>query len=199
GAPRDHERERAREHGKPGGSLTHMATSYFHRGSYRGKFANHPTVGPPARNRDRFARGRRSDASGAQAATFANSSIVRVSPRRAGSTPAAVRTVSAPAGEPAQRARAERRVLRRWENAASMTANTCSRLAFVSGCSRRTRRTSAESTRGTGQKMPRPIVPARAALAYQATFADGTPYTRDPGSATIRSATSAWTMTRAVS
>ena len=57
------------------------------------------------------------------------------------------------------------------------------------------RRTSAESTFGTGQKTLREIVPARAASAYQAAFAEGTPYVREPGGAAIRSATSAWTMT----
>ena len=56
-----------------------------------------------------------------------------------------------------------------------MTAKTSCREALVAGGSRRTSRTSAESTFGTGQNTERPTDPALAAAAYQATFADGTP------------------------
>ena len=55
--------------------------------------------------------------------------------------------------------------------------------------------TSRESTFGTGQNTLRGTGPAGRAAANQASFADGVPYTRDPGGAHIRSATSAWTMT----
>ena len=55
--------------------------------------------------------------------------------------------------------------------------------------------TSRESTLGTGQNTLRGTVPADRAVAYQASLTDGAPYTRDPGGAHIRSATSAWTMT----
>ncbi len=52
-----------------------------------------------------------------------------------------------------------------------------------------------ESTLGTGQKTLRGTVPADRAAAYQASLADGAPYTRPPGPAHMRSATSACTMT----
>nr|KEP22536.1 hypothetical protein DA06_20230 [Georgenia sp. SUBG003] len=65
--------------------------------------------------------------------------------------------------------------MRRWAKAASTTAKTSSRVAVVAGGSRRVSRTSAESTLGTGQKTLREMVPARAASAYQAALADGTP------------------------
>ena len=55
--------------------------------------------------------------------------------------------------------------------------------------------TSRESTLGTGQNTLRGTVPAGRAVTYQASFTDGAPYTRDPGAAHIRSATSACTMT----
>src|SRR5690625_1219188 len=97
------------------------------------------------------------------------------SPLLVGSTPAARATRSARCGEPAQGARAARNVLRRWAKAASMQVNTSSRETAVVGGARRTRRTSAESTFGTGQKMLREMVPARVAEAYQAALAEGTP------------------------
>src|SRR5262249_38366631 len=55
--------------------------------------------------------------------------------------------------------------------------------------------TSFESTWGPGQTTRRGTVPAGRAAANQASFADGAPYTRLPGPAHIRSATSACTMT----
>src|SRR6202035_697652 len=124
----------------------------------------------------------------------ANSATVRASPRAPGSTPAARSASSALAGEPAQVARAARSVLRRWPKAASITAKTSSRLAVVGGGSRRVNATSLESTFGTGQKTDRGTVPASRAAAYQASLADGTPYTLLPGPAHILIATSACTM-----
>lgn len=78
-------------------------------------------------------------------------------------------------GEPAQPARAARRVLRRWANAASTTANTSLRVAVVRGGSRRTSETSPESTFGAGQKTLRPMAPDRFTSAYQLAFTEGTP------------------------
>ena len=60
----------------------------------------------------------------------------------------------------------------------------------------RSNATSPESTLGTGQNTDLGTEPALRAVAYQASLTDGMPYTRLPGPATIRSATSAWTMTR---
>ena len=77
-----------------------------------------------------------------------------------------------------------------------MTANTSSRDAVVAGGSRLVNATRRESTFGTGQNTVRGTGPAGRAAANQASFTDGVPYTRDPGPAHIRSATSAWTMTR---
>ena len=125
----------------------------------------------------------------------ANSATVSCSPLAPGSTPAARSTRSASAGEPAQPASAARRVLRRCPNAASMTLKTAARLADVAGGSWRVNATSRESTFGTGQNTLRGTVPAGRAAAYQASFADGAPYTRLPGPAHIRSATSACTIT----
>ena len=85
--------------------------------------------------------------------------------------------------------------MRRWENAASTTAKTSSRPAPVSGGGRRENATRPESTLGTGQNTVRGTAPARRADANQASLTDGTPYTRLPGAAVIRSATSACTMT----
>src|SRR5215469_6396401 len=134
------------------------------------------------------------------AAIRAKSETASASPRSDGSTPAARKTTSAAAAEPAHAASAERSVLRRCENAASITANVSSRPAVActvaaSAAECRTSDTSPESTRGTGQKTARPTDPARRAVAYQASFADGTPYVRLPGGALIRSATSACTIT----
>ena len=70
---------------------------------------------------------------------------------------------------------AARSVLRRWANAASTTANTCSRVAVVAGGSRRVQATSPESTLGTGQKTLRETLPTRRTSAYQAALTDGTP------------------------
>ena len=56
-----------------------------------------------------------------------------------------------------------------------MTWKTCSRLAVVSGGSRRTSRTSPESTLGTGQNTVGGTLPTRRAAQYQASFTDGTP------------------------
>ena len=125
----------------------------------------------------------------------ANSATVSCSPRAPAATPAARSTRSASAGDPAQPASAARSVLRRCPNAASMTRNTSSLLADVAGGSWRVNATSRESTFGTGQNTLRGTVPAGRAAAYQASFADGAPYTRLPGPAHIRSATSACTIT----
>src|SRR5690606_37895913 len=133
----------------------------------------------------------------AAAAIAANAVMSRRSPRSVGSMPAARSTRSARSADPAHPARAARSVLRRCANAASTTANVASRVAVVVGGCRRSSRTSAESTFGTGQNTDRPTDPARRASAYQAAFADGTPYVREPGGATSRSATSACTMTSA--
>ena len=89
-----------------------------------------------------------------------------------------------------------RNALRRWANAASTTANTCSRLTWVDGGSRRVQATSPESTLGAGQNTERLTEPARRTSANQAAFTEGTPYTFEPGGAASRSATSACTMTR---
>src|SRR5690242_10529629 len=129
------------------------------------------------------------------AASRANSAISSDSPRAPGSRPAARSRRSASGAEPAQPDSAARSVLRRCRKAASTTANTSSRLAAVAGGSRRVNATSRESTFGTGQNTLRGTGPAGRAAANQASFADGVPYTRDPGGAHIRSATSAWTMT----
>ena len=72
-------------------------------------------------------------------------------------------------------ARAARRVLRRWANAASTQAKTSSRVAVVSGGSRRVSMTSPESTLGTGQNTLRDTEPARRTSAYQAALTLGTP------------------------
>src|SRR5207302_271009 len=129
------------------------------------------------------------------AARRANSPTPSDSPRAPGSRRAARSSRSASGAEPAQPDSAARSVLRRCRKAASTTANTSSRLAMVSGGSRRVNATSRESTFGTGQNTLRGTGPAGRAAAYQASFTDGVPYTRDPGAAHIRSATSAWTMT----
>ena len=78
------------------------------------------------------------------------------------------------AAEPAQPASAARNVLRRWANAASMTANTAAR-SSARGAPRRSKATSAESTPGTGQNTDRLIEPARRAVPYQAVFTLGEP------------------------
>ena len=81
---------------------------------------------------------------------------------------------------------------------AEVESKTSSRVAVVSGSSRRVSMTSPESTFGAGQNTVRPIAPARRTSAYQAAFTEGTPYVLEPGAATSRSATSACTMTRPV-
>src|SRR6476469_3485816 len=103
----------------------------------------------------------------------AKSPTVSVSPRAPGLTPARVRISAAWSAPPAQVARAARRVLRRWAKAASTSRNMASRSA--SGVGRRVRRTSAESTLGTGQKTLRGTVATRRASAYQAILTLGTP------------------------
>ena len=80
--------------------------------------------------------------------------------------------------------------MRRWAKAASTTVKTAERSTAAGGALRRSRRTSAESTLGTGQNTARPTVAVRRAVAYQATLADGTPYVRLPGGAASLSATS---------
>ena len=65
--------------------------------------------------------------------------------------------------------------MRRWAKAASTTAKTCSRVAVVTGASRRTICTRPDSTLGTGQKTLGGTVPTRVAAAYQAIFTEGTP------------------------
>jgi len=89
--------------------------------------------------------------------------------------PAAARISPARTALPAQLASAARRVLRRWEKAASTTANTSSRRAVVAGGAVRVRRTRAESTLGSGQNTDREIVPARETVPYQAALAEGDP------------------------
>ena len=81
----------------------------------------------------------------------------------------------AAADDPKSPDKAERSILRRCANAASMTAKTSSRDAPVVGGSRRVSRTRPESTLGAGQKTVGGTVPTRSAAAYQATFALGTP------------------------
>src|SRR5699024_8794183 len=128
-----------------------------------------------ARRPHQHARPRSHGCSGCCSAMRAKSAMSRRSPRSAGSRPAAVTAAAARSADPAHPARAERSVLRRWLNAASTTAKTCSLLAVVGGGSRRSSRTSAESTLGIGQKTDRPMVVERCAVAYQAVFAEGTP------------------------
>src|SRR5690625_4312406 len=113
--------------------------------------------------------------SGPCSAMRAESVMASRSPRSRGPSPAARRAASARSADPAQPARAERRVLRRCPKAASTTAKTSSRLAAVAGGSRRSSRTSAESTLGTGQNTVRPMVAERCAAAYHAVLAEGTP------------------------
>ena len=48
---------------------------------------------------------------------------------------------------------------------------------------------------GAGQNTFFPITPALPTSAYHVAFTDGTPYTREPGPAARRSATSSWTIT----
>src|SRR6202044_2256366 len=67
------------------------------------------------------------------AASRANSATPSDSPRAWGSIPAARSSSSARGAEPAQPASAARSVLRRWPNAASMTAKTSARDAVVTG------------------------------------------------------------------
>src|SRR5688572_11732401 len=98
-----------------------------------------------------------------------------VSPRAWGSRPAATAAALAAVDDPASPARAVRNILRRWANAASMTANTWSRVAVVAGGRRRLIATRPDSTFGTGQKTVGDTVPALVAVAYQATLTDGTP------------------------
>src|SRR5690606_15596260 len=129
------------------------------------------------------------------AATAANCSTVSDSPRVPGSIPAARRIAAARSAPPAQAASAARSVLRRWANAAATTSNTSSRVTSVRGGSRRVNATSPDSTWGTGQNTAAGTRPAGRALAYQASFTDGTPYNRLPGAAVSRSATSRWTIT----
>src|SRR5699024_6606985 len=103
------------------------------------------------------------------AAIARNCSTSRVSPRAPESTPASRGTCSGLAAGPAPPATAARTVLRRWAKAASTTEKTLSRSVGVpSGCSCRSRRTRAESTLGTGQKMCREILPAWESRPYQA-------------------------------
>jgi len=68
----------------------------------------------------------------------------------------------------------------------------------VLGGSRRSSATRPDSTCGAGQNTLRPTAPARRTSAYQRALTLGTPYTRLPGSAANRSATSACTMIRAL-
>ena len=89
--------------------------------------------------------------------------------------PAACSASSAAAVPPASTASADRSILRRWPNAASITANTCSRVLVQSGGSRRVMRTSPDSTCGAGQKTDMPMLPAGATSQYQRAFTLGTP------------------------
>src|SRR5215468_6143294 len=135
-------------------------------------------------------RGAAGDADFRAAASRANSATPSDSPRAPGSRPAARSSRSASGAEPAQPDSAARSVLRRCRKAPSTTANTSSRLAAVGGGSRLVNATRRESTFGTGQNTLRGTGPAGRASANQASLADGAPYTRDPGPAHIRSATS---------
>src|SRR5215207_991617 len=108
-------------------------------------------------------------------AILAKAATSITSPRALGSTPAATRQRSASAPLPAQPDNAARRVLRRWAKAASMTAKTSSRLALVSGGSRRVKATRPDEILGAGQKTFMPITPALRMLLYQAALTDGTP------------------------
>src|SRR3954447_1068008 len=138
----------------------------------------------------------RPGASDRASAIRANCSTFSDSPRAIGSTPAAVSAAEASSPEATKPRSAPRSALRRWANAASTTAKTCSRLAVVAGGSRRVQATRPESTLGAGQKTLRPTAPARRTSAYHAALTLGTPYTLEPGPAARRSATSACTMTR---
>ena len=117
----------------------------------------------------------RSPAAPWASAILANAAMSITSPRAVGSTPAARRQRSASAALPAQPASAARSVLRRWAKAASITAKTCSRVAVVTGGSRRVKATSPEWILGAGQKTFMPITPALRMLLYQAALTDGTP------------------------
>src|ERR1700712_2738274 len=116
----------------------------------------------------------RESASAFASAIRMNASTSSISPRRIGSTPAARSNSSDRTGDPAQPANAALNVLRRWANAASMTAKTA-RLSPVRETSCRSMATRAESTPGTGQKTDRETDPARLAVPYQATLALGDP------------------------
>jgi hypothetical protein len=97
------------------------------------------------------------------------------SPRAIGSTPALSSTSLAAAEDPTRPDSAERSILRRWAKAASITVNTCARVAVVSGAGRRRMATSPDSTLGTGQNTVGGTVPTREVSAYQAIFTDGMP------------------------
>src|SRR5690606_31107090 len=105
----------------------------------------------------------------------AKSAIPSCSPRTWGSIPARSSTALAAAEEPTSPDNAERSILRRCANAASITANTRSRGAVVGTGSRRSSATSPESTFGTGQNTLGATLPTRRADAYQASFSDGIP------------------------
>ena len=75
------------------------------------------------------------------------------------------------------------------------TAKVAARSASAGG-SCRVKASSPESTPGTGQNTARGTGPARRAAAYQASLALGAPYSREPGPAASRSATSLCTITR---
>src|SRR5262249_55817907 len=145
---------------------------------------------------DRPRLGQRADRGGRPAmAIRANSATPSDSPRSAGSTSALLSTCSAAAAEPAPRASAARHVLRPCADAASTPPKTPARAA-PGGGSRLVKATRPESTLGAGQNTVRGTGPARRTSANQASLTEGTPYVRLPGGALIRSATSAWTMTR---
>ena len=80
----------------------------------------------------------------------ANCSTLSDSPRANGSMPTDASAASAASLDPASSLSEPRSPLRRWANAASTTANTCSRVAVVAGGSRRVQATSPESTLGAG-------------------------------------------------
>src|SRR5204862_3030700 len=104
---------------------------------------------------------------------------VNDSPRAPGSTPAAVSIRAAASAPPAQPVRAARNVLRRWANAASITAKTAARSSSAGG-RRAVNATSPESTLGTGQKTLGGTRPAGRAAANQASLTLGAPSTFEP-------------------
>ena len=101
--------------------------------------------------------------------------VERLAAGHAGRHPPAPAPPPRPQRDPASCLSVDRRVLRRWANAASTTAKTSSRVAVAAGGSRRVQATRPESTLGAGQNTLRPTAPARRTSANQAALTDGTP------------------------